>query len=144
MTKKQTKNTVMVSLAINFLEKLPESIVKFLMSIIGPKTKNPKMDMKGNWFAKLRATMASDEEQRDSRKAIPIKSNIEGIMCKFASDPCYFRTDYLKYSRNKIPINKNFPTLKNSFWACCQNKEIFPFHPGFCLKNRHPHSQLYS
>ena len=85
MTKKQTKNTVMVSLAINFLEKLPESIVKFLMSIIGPKTKKPKMDMKGNWFAKLRATMASDEEQRDSRKAIPIKSNIEGIMCKFAS-----------------------------------------------------------
>ena len=85
MTRKQTKNTVMVSLAINFLEKLPESIVKFLMSIIGPKTKNPKMDMKGNWFAKLRATMASHEEQRDSRKAIPIKSNIEGIMCKFAS-----------------------------------------------------------
>ena len=45
MTKKQTKNTVMVSLAINFLEKLPESIVKFLMSIIGPKTKNPKMEI---------------------------------------------------------------------------------------------------
>ena len=48
MTKKQTKNTVMVSFAINFLEKLPESIVKFLMSIIGPNTRNPKMDMKGN------------------------------------------------------------------------------------------------
>ena len=48
MTRKQTKNTVMVSLAINFLEKLPESIVKFLMSIIGPKTKNPKMDMKAS------------------------------------------------------------------------------------------------
>ena len=73
MTKKQTKNTVMVSLAINFLEKLPESIVKFLMSIIGPKTKNPKMDMKGNWFAKLRATMASDEEQEIAERPFPLK-----------------------------------------------------------------------
>ena len=85
MTKKHTRNTVTVSFAINFFETLPESIVKFLMSIIGTKTKKPKMDMKGNWFAKLRATMASDEEQRDSRKAIPIKSNIERMVFKFAS-----------------------------------------------------------
>ena len=85
MTKKQTKNTVTVSFAINFLEKLPESIVKFLMSIIGPNTRNPKMDMKGNWFAKLRATIASDEEQSDSRKAIPIKSNMERITRRISS-----------------------------------------------------------
>ena len=115
MTKKQTKNTVMVSFAINFLEKLPESIVKFLMSIIGPKTRNPKMDMKGNWFAKLRATIASDEEQSDSRKAIPIKSNMERMVFKFASVHDILELIIWNIVEIKVPINKNFPTLKNSF-----------------------------
>ena len=115
MTKKQTKNTVMVSFAINFLEKLPESIVKFLMSIMGPNTRNPKMDMKGNWFAKLRATIASDEEQSDRRKAIPIKSNMERMVFKFASVHDILELIIWNIVEIKVPINKNFPTLKNLF-----------------------------
>lgn len=73
MTKKQTKNTVMVSLAINFLEKLPESIVKFLMSIIGPKTKNPKMDMKGNWFANFVQQWHLTRNKEIAERPFPLK-----------------------------------------------------------------------
>ena len=47
------------------------------MSIMGRNTEIPEDGYEGNWFAKLRATFASDEEQSDSRKAIPIKSNME-------------------------------------------------------------------
>jgi len=68
---------------MNFGENPLDSIMTFFISIIGPNTRKPIIDPTGNLVAKLRATVASEDEQRDKKNAINIIVIIE--MYKFAS-----------------------------------------------------------
>ena len=49
----------------------------FLISIIGPNTRNPRIPPIGNEEAMDLATTASEEEQRDKTKAMTIKNKME-------------------------------------------------------------------
>ncbi len=71
-TMKQTRNAVTASRTTNFDRKPDSSMAAFLMSIIGPNTRNPISGPAGRLPAILLATTASEDEQRDRIKASPI------------------------------------------------------------------------
>lgn len=103
----------MVKLKTNRFEKLPESIMTFLISIIGPKTKKPIIAPNGKLDAKLRAIMASEDEHKDKKNASSIiasKARLKSIL--FWKNNTFIK-DW-KTAATKAPINKYLPTLKNS------------------------------
>lgn len=75
--KKHTANMVNNSFPINRFVKPEDNINTFFISIIGPNTRNPIIAPIGNWLEKLRAITASDEEHRDSAKAIIIITAVD-------------------------------------------------------------------
>jgi hypothetical protein len=114
---KQTTKTVIINLIIKVFRNPESNIAIFLISIIGPNTKNPRIPPTGNTEAMVLATTASEEEQRDKTKAITIKNRMDKT--RELPDP-----EAIMAGRNcwnsaeiKIPVRRYFPTLKNSFWA---------------------------
>ena len=65
-------NTIKVNFMMNLLLKLSDNIIKFFISIIGPKTIKLIILPIENWFRKLLAIKASDDEHNEKRNAISI------------------------------------------------------------------------
>lgn len=72
ITRKQTKNVVAKRRVTKPDLKPESSMAAFLISIMGPKTRNPRTGPAVRLTAMLLATTASEEEQRDNTKASPI------------------------------------------------------------------------
>ena len=85
-----------------------------MISIIGPNTINPIRAPMGNCPAKLLATTASAEEQRERKNAIPISTR----RGRNSPSPPFPHGNDLSRGWNRAdtraPSTRYFPTLKNS------------------------------
>ena len=105
--------------------KRENSINRFFISIIGPYTKKPRIEPKGNRFKKLRAIKASEVEQAENAKAKSIITRSEPA----ALPPVMLKNSCGTAARIraviKAPRIKKGPAVKNSEHVCISSVYSF-------------------